>query len=352
MSAPTKRKADAGASADRDSALPGNPEITATDPAPQAKRGRGRPPGSKNKPKTIIATAAADATPPVQDLKPHPLADEIPEMLTDEYAGLVVDIKAHGLREPITLFEGMILDGRHRYRACMELGIEPKIVTFEGTRAEAWALVLSLNAHRRHLTIEQKQKIILAELTRDPTQSDRAIGKKAKVDHKTVAKARTKANGEIPHKAERKEATGRKARGAKPKTPITTRGKVGTAGKESTTPQQSAAKQPDTNPLLCSFCSKSSYEVKKLIAGPSVFICDECIELCNDILREHGERANPRPDDRILADLCQLQPEMVPDCATFADKLNGEAERFKAHVTAVAPAVDTTGNLFDTGGTA
>jgi ATP-dependent Clp protease ATP-binding subunit ClpX len=43
--------------------------------------------------------------------------------------------------------------------------------------------------------------------------------------------------------------------------------------------------------LYCSFCGKSQHEVRKLIAGPSVFVCDECIELCNDIIREeaHGE---------------------------------------------------------------
>ena len=45
--------------------------------------------------------------------------------------------------------------------------------------------------------------------------------------------------------------------------------------------------------LYCSFCGKSQHEVRKLIAGPSVFICDECIELCNDIIREEtqGEHA-------------------------------------------------------------
>lgn len=41
--------------------------------------------------------------------------------------------------------------------------------------------------------------------------------------------------------------------------------------------------------LYCSFCGKSQHEVKKLIAGPSVFICDECVELCNDIIREEVE---------------------------------------------------------------
>ena len=38
--------------------------------------------------------------------------------------------------------------------------------------------------------------------------------------------------------------------------------------------------------LYCSFCGKSEHEVRKLIAGPSVYICDECVDLCNDIIRE------------------------------------------------------------------
>ncbi|MDJ0808309.1 MAG: AAA family ATPase, partial [Gammaproteobacteria bacterium] len=45
-------------------------------------------------------------------------------------------------------------------------------------------------------------------------------------------------------------------------------------------------KGDDGKLLYCSFCGKSQHEVRKLIAGPSVFICDECVELCNDIIRE------------------------------------------------------------------
>ncbi|MEX0958990.1 MAG: ATP-dependent Clp protease ATP-binding subunit ClpX [Burkholderiales bacterium] len=45
--------------------------------------------------------------------------------------------------------------------------------------------------------------------------------------------------------------------------------------------------------LYCSFCGKSQHEVRKLIAGPSVFICDECIELCNDIIREESHTETP-----------------------------------------------------------
>ena len=46
------------------------------------------------------------------------------------------------------------------------------------------------------------------------------------------------------------------------------------------------SKGDDDRLLYCSFCGKSQHEVRKLIAGPSVFICDECVELCNDIIRE------------------------------------------------------------------
>ncbi len=52
--------------------------------------------------------------------------------------------------------------------------------------------------------------------------------------------------------------------------------------------------------LCCSFCGKNQREVKKLIAGPTVYICDECIQLCNDIISEEGQKIGPsRPTDRI-----------------------------------------------------
>lgn len=51
----------------------------------------------------------------------------------------------------------------------------------------------------------------------------------------------------------------------------------------------SRGKSEDGKLLYCSFCGKSQHEVRKLIAGPSVFVCDECVELCNDIIREELE---------------------------------------------------------------
>src|SRR5690554_2438079 len=52
--------------------------------------------------------------------------------------------------------------------------------------------------------------------------------------------------------------------------------------------------------LYCSFCGKSQHEVRKLIAGPSVFICDECVDLCNDIIREEiQENTQEEASDRL-----------------------------------------------------
>jgi len=63
-------------------------------------------------------------------------------------------------------------------------------------------------------------------------------------------------------------------------------------------------KGEDGKLLYCSFCGKSQHEVRKLIAGPSVFVCDECVELCNDIIREEmqektasGSEKLPKPQE-------------------------------------------------------
>jgi ATP-dependent Clp protease ATP-binding subunit ClpX len=58
-------------------------------------------------------------------------------------------------------------------------------------------------------------------------------------------------------------------------------------------------KNEDGKLLYCSFCGKSQHEVRKLIAGPSVFICDECVELCNDIIREELEDAGETSRDKL-----------------------------------------------------
>ena len=58
-------------------------------------------------------------------------------------------------------------------------------------------------------------------------------------------------------------------------------------------------KNGDNKLLYCSFCGKSQQDVKKLIAGPSVFVCDECVELCNDIIREELLDQEPSEDKKL-----------------------------------------------------
>lgn len=93
----------------------------------------------------------------------HELALVFPPMTEPEFAALKEDIREHGQHEPITLYEGKILDGLHRYRACLELDREPRVVRFEGNPRAAAQLVLGLNFHRRHLTTSQRA-LVAAEM--------------------------------------------------------------------------------------------------------------------------------------------------------------------------------------------
>ncbi|WP_032112674.1 ATP-dependent Clp protease ATP-binding subunit ClpX [Candidatus Paracaedibacter symbiosus] len=65
--------------------------------------------------------------------------------------------------------------------------------------------------------------------------------------------------------------------------------------------------------LYCSFCGKSQHEVRKLIAGPTVFICDECVDLCTDIIREESRSALVRGTDGVPApkEICSVLDEYV-----------------------------------------
>jgi ATP-dependent Clp protease ATP-binding subunit ClpX len=62
--------------------------------------------------------------------------------------------------------------------------------------------------------------------------------------------------------------------------------------------------------LYCSFCGKSQHEVRKLIAGPSVFICDECVELCNDIIREEITEISPKENQEALPSPVEIRESL------------------------------------------
>jgi N6-adenosine-specific RNA methylase IME4 len=109
--------------------------------------------------------------------RPHPIADIFPLITGEEFVALKQDIRENGLREAIWLYEGMILDGRNRFRACQEVGVEPAFRAYEGDSPATFAV--SLNLHRRHLDKSQAATVgveLLPHLEREAKARQRAAG--------------------------------------------------------------------------------------------------------------------------------------------------------------------------------
>jgi hypothetical protein len=139
-------------------------------------------------------------------------------MSPDELRELGEDIKTNGLKLPIAITgDGKLLDGRNRLDAMETVGVEFKFgrTTNDGpihidigtdglswpeiVKTDPYAYVISANIHRRHLTVEQRQHLLITLIARAPEKSDRQIGGEIGVDHKTIASARAKGEttGEI-----------------------------------------------------------------------------------------------------------------------------------------------------------
>ncbi|MDP7486398.1 MAG: ClpX C4-type zinc finger protein, partial [Dehalococcoidia bacterium] len=73
------------------------------------------------------------------------------------------------------------------------------------------------------------------------------------------------------------------------------------------------SEKDNKNILYCSFCGKSQHEVRKLIAGPTVFICDECVELCMDIIKEENKDSFVKSQGGVPTpqEICKVLDEYV-----------------------------------------
>jgi ParB-like chromosome segregation protein Spo0J len=159
-------------------------------------------------------------------VKFHPLADMFGLMEGEEFDALVADIKKNGQHARIVLKDGMILDGRNRYRACRKLGIEPSFAceAYSDQIIDPAAYVISANIRRRHLTAEQKRELIVRFA--DRTKSDRAIAADMKTNKDTVGRLRKKAEATVATETVEK--------------------RVGKDGKARKRPAKQARKQPST----------------------------------------------------------------------------------------------------------
>ena len=110
-------------------------------------------------------------------MKFHPTADIFPLMRGPEFDGLVEDIRVNGLRESIWVYQGLIIDGRNRYRACQECRVVPVYVKYEGLESELIPFVVSLNLHRRHLNESQRAMVAsrIADLELGGNQHDEGV---------------------------------------------------------------------------------------------------------------------------------------------------------------------------------
>jgi hypothetical protein len=140
----------------------------------------------------------------------HPLADIFPLTEGAEFTVLLADIGIYGLLQPIAIYEGKILDGRNRYRACLQVGVEPRFEEFKGD--DPVAFVVSANIIRRHLSPKQKRDLATKLLVATPEKSDRQIAETVKVNHETVGavRKRLEANGDVAESATRTDTKGRK----------------------------------------------------------------------------------------------------------------------------------------------
>jgi ParB-like chromosome segregation protein Spo0J len=160
-----------------------------------------------------------------------------------EFDELVADIKVNGLIEPIVTYEGKILDGRNRYRACIVAKVKFNFIARDSWIDDPAAYVISRNIHRRHLSPEDKIKYLAELVAAQPEKSDRTLAKEAGVSHPTIAKARKKAEatGKAFPVAKRTGADG-KAR----KRPVTKRIK---SAKGSPPPEPPPEPRPRSRPL-------------------------------------------------------------------------------------------------------
>ena len=93
----------------------------------------------------------------------HPAADLFPLLEGDDLIRLANDIAQNGLLEPIVTYDGLLLDGRNRRRACEMAGVEPRYVEWRGEGGSPVAFIAARNLHRRHLT-ESQRAVIAAQV--------------------------------------------------------------------------------------------------------------------------------------------------------------------------------------------
>lgn len=145
----------------------------------------------------------------IGELLQHPLSAAFPAMSEADQEALCNDIEANGQRDRGIVFEGMVLDGWHRYQACRALGIAFKFDEFDGK--DPVSFVLSRNLHRRHLTASQRAAAVVAATNWRPAGVARGakvhgMATKAEMAEEAQVSERTIVHAKQAHQAGLSEA--------------------------------------------------------------------------------------------------------------------------------------------------
>jgi len=128
------------------------------------------------------------------NVKVHPAADLFPMMSDNELSELAKDIQANGQREACLLYQGQLLDGRNRWRACELSGLEPKVRNIDGScMVDPLQFVLSKNLHRRHLSESQRSMVAARARTIYQKRAKRRQSESGTLGGKLAGRGRSKA---------------------------------------------------------------------------------------------------------------------------------------------------------------
>jgi hypothetical protein len=120
----------------------------------------------------------------MEELQPHPLCEAFPKLSPTELRDLANDIRDKGLQVPIVLYNGQILDGWHRYQACMTENVEPEFQDYHGDDPVSY--VMSMNMHRRHMLKQDQRRVAKLIIGMHPERSDRSVAKDTGLSHTTI----------------------------------------------------------------------------------------------------------------------------------------------------------------------
>lgn len=253
-------------------------------------------------------------------MKQHPLSAAFPAMSAEDFAALVEDIEANGQREPIMTLDGMVLDGWHRYSACMQLGIKAQTFTFPADK-DPVAFVKSHNLHRRHMTASQRAVAIVAcsewvQRGKPSSKPEMVSGLREKDMAKEAGTSdRTIRDAKVAHKAGLGDAVKDGAMTAHEAAQVA-RGK--TSEKPKDKPKADAPKKADATPAIA---PAELTDARKAIA----------------ILSEENDRLN----DRLAVEAMDASEEEKTRAKELIDELRAKVKTLEAELAAVKASRDT-----------